>query len=126
MYEGIQYKSCDEEKPIHVSKDKRQLSYLCKALIEQVEISGMLWFFSDEKNIDQDQKINQRNDKCLCRDPMDIPMITYKVFSKCDGPGSCEKIVICHASFPHSLRFYGIADHKEKLQRVVKLWIESV
>ena len=40
----------------------------------------MFWFLSDEKNFDQDQKINQRNDRWLCQDPADVPHIMHTKF----------------------------------------------
>jgi len=36
----------------------------------------MLWFYSDEKNFDQDQKVNRRNDR-LCADPSEVPHVMH-------------------------------------------------
>ncbi|UYV62483.1 hypothetical protein LAZ67_2000748 [Cordylochernes scorpioides] len=36
---------------------------------------GMLRFFSDEKNFDVDQKVNPRNDRWICKDPSEIPVV---------------------------------------------------
>ena len=43
--------------------------------VKHPENPDMLWFYSDENNFDQDQKINRRNDSCLCGDPSDVPHV---------------------------------------------------
>jgi len=40
----------------------------------------MLWFYSDEKNFDQDQKVNRRNDRWLCADPSEVPHVMHTKF----------------------------------------------
>ena len=40
----------------------------------------MLWFFSDEKNFDLDQKVNRRNDRWLCSDPKEVPTAMHTKF----------------------------------------------
>lgn len=37
-------------------------------------------FFSDEINFDKDQKVKQRNDKWLCRDPKDVTAASHIKF----------------------------------------------
>ena len=44
------------------------------------ETAGMLRFFSDEKNFDQDQKVNRRNDRWICRSPEEVPVIMKTKF----------------------------------------------
>ncbi|EFN87647.1 hypothetical protein EAI_01466, partial [Harpegnathos saltator] len=44
------------------------------------EVPNMLWFFSDEKNFDQDQKINRRNDRWLCSHPTEVPRVMHTKF----------------------------------------------
>ena len=39
-----------------------------------------LIFFSDEKNFTQDQKINRQNDRWLCSDPRNIPVVMSTKF----------------------------------------------
>ncbi|UYV73173.1 IKK1 [Cordylochernes scorpioides] len=41
---------------------------------------GMLRFFSDEKNFDVDQKVNPRNDRWICKDPSEIPVVMHTKF----------------------------------------------
>lgn len=33
----------------------------------------VIWFFSDEKNFDQDQKVNKKNDRWLCNNSSEVP-----------------------------------------------------
>ena len=33
----------------------------------------MIWFFSDENNFVQDQKVNRKNDRWLCKGPDEVP-----------------------------------------------------
>ena len=37
-------------------------------------------FFSDEKNFTQDQKVNQQNDRWLCEDPKEVPIVMSTKF----------------------------------------------
>ena len=48
--------------------------------LKHSEISDMLWFYSDEKNFDQDQKVNRRNDRWLCVDPSEVPHVMHTKF----------------------------------------------
>ncbi|UYV73977.1 hypothetical protein LAZ67_11001680 [Cordylochernes scorpioides] len=41
---------------------------------------GMLRFFSDEKNFEVDQKVNPRNDRWICKDPSEIPVVMHTKF----------------------------------------------
>ncbi|UYV73232.1 IKK1 [Cordylochernes scorpioides] len=41
---------------------------------------GMLRFFSDEKYFDVDQKVNPRNDRWICKDPSEIPVVMHTKF----------------------------------------------
>jgi len=45
--------------------------------LKHPEIPDMLWFYSDEKNFDQDKKINRRNDRWLCADYSDVPYVMH-------------------------------------------------
>jgi len=48
---------------------------------KQVKISSdMLWFFSDKKNFDQDQKTNRRNDRRFCADSSDVLRVMHTKF----------------------------------------------
>ena len=43
-------------------------------------VPNPLIFFSDEKNFDQDQKVNSQNDRWLCRDPEEVPIVMCSKF----------------------------------------------
>ena len=42
----------------------------------------MLIFYSDEKNFTQDQKVNRKNNRWLCSDPTDVPIVMSTKFPK--------------------------------------------
>ena len=63
----------------------------------------MLWFHFDEKHFDQEQKINRRNDRCLCGDPSDVPHVVHTKF-----PGTVMVLEVVnnegHVIPPHFFR----------------------
>ncbi|XP_012058553.1 PREDICTED: uncharacterized protein LOC105621701 [Atta cephalotes] len=67
VHEDIRYKSHVMRKGQFMSAHTRKQRFiraqrlLCK--LKHSEISDMLWFYSDKKNFDQDQKVNRRNDR---------------------------------------------------------------
>ena len=96
--------------------------------LKHPEIQDMLWFYFDEKNFDQDQKINQRNDKWLCGDPSDVPRVMH---TKCTvtvmvlGVVSNERRFVPTSFFRQSIRM-NATTYIEVLEAVVKPWIGSV
>ena len=65
------------------AKTREQRFIRAKLLLTKVkhsEITNMLWFYSDEKHFDQDQKINRRNDRWICGDPSDVPHVMNTKF----------------------------------------------
>lgn len=48
--------------------------------LKHPEEAKMLKFFSDEKNFDQDQKVNRRNDRWLCKSPDEVPRVMHTKF----------------------------------------------
>ena len=88
----------------------------------------MLWFYSDEKNFDQDQKINRQNDRWLCADSSDVPHVMYPKFPATVmvlGVVSNEGHVMPSHFFPQGLRMNAAA-YIEVLEAVVKPWIDSM
>ena len=88
----------------------------------------MFWFHSDEKFIDQDQNINQRNDRWLCRDPSDVPHVMHTTFPATImvlGVASNERHVMPPNFFRQGLRV-NAATYIEVLEAVVKPWIDIV
>ena len=43
-------------------------------------VNDVLIFYSDEKNFSQDQKINRRNNRWLCSDPKEVPIVMATKF----------------------------------------------
>ena len=83
MMKRIQFIS-EKSKENRLKRAKRFLNKL-----ENLAEAGVIWFFSDEKNVDQDQdqkkkkkkkkkKINRRNDRWLRSDPSSVPRVTCK------------------------------------------------
>lgn len=42
--------------------------------------TDVIQFFSDDKNFDQDNKINRRNDKCSCSYPSEVTRVMRTKF----------------------------------------------
>ena len=63
----------------HLLTEKTKDTRLAKAraLLNELkdESVGMLRFFSDEKNFVQDMRVNVQNDRWLCSDPSDVPVV---------------------------------------------------
>ena len=84
----------------------------------------MLWFYSDEKNFNQDQKINRQSDRWLCANPSDVPYVMHTKFSATVvvlGVVSNEGHVMPPHFFPQKLRVNAAA-YIEVLEAVVKPW----
>jgi len=65
IHEDIRYK-CYTMRQFMSAQTREQRFIRAQRLLNKLkhpEISNMLWFFSDEKNFDQDKKINRRNDR---------------------------------------------------------------
>ena len=63
----------DVQRSVYICTNSRTAIHLGKKLLNKVthpKISDMLWFYFDENNFDQDQKINRRN-------PSDVPHVTH-------------------------------------------------
>ena len=48
--------------------------------LKRPEEPGMLWFCSDEKNVDQDRKVNRKNDRWLCSNPTEVSTVMQTKF----------------------------------------------
>ena len=59
----------------HLEKAKKLL-----ARIKHPTVPNPLIFFSDEKNFMQDQKVNRRNNRWLCSDPTEVPIVMATKF----------------------------------------------
>lgn len=64
-------------------KTKKTRFEKAAALLNRVKhppVADILVFFSDEKNFTQDQKVNPRNNRWLCDDPSDVPIVMKTKF----------------------------------------------
>ena len=84
IHEDLRYSSYVMRRGQFMTQQTKENRYekskklLCE--IKHPEEPKMLWFFSDEKNFDQDQKVNRRNDRWLCQDPEDVPHVMHTKF----------------------------------------------
>lgn len=87
---------------------------------------GMLWFFSDTKNFDQDQKMNRRNNKQLCAVPMKVTTMMPTKFTSLMVLGIATNEG--HSIHPHfclqTIRL-NTTDYTELLDTVMKPLIEG-
>ena len=108
------------------AQTREQRFIRAKRLLNKVkhpEIPDMLWFYSDEKNFDQDKKINRRNE-----DPSDFPHVMYTKFPATAmvlGVASNEGHVMPTHFFRQGLRV-NAATYIEVFEAVVKPWIDRV
>ncbi|UYV63308.1 hypothetical protein LAZ67_2003707 [Cordylochernes scorpioides] len=89
---------------------------------------GMLRFFSDEKNFDVDQKVNPRNDRWICKDPSEIPVVMHTKFPASVmvlGVISSEGDVMPPHFFEKGLRV-NADTYINVLETVVKPWMDMV
>ena len=106
-----------------VIRSKRLLNKL-----KHPEEPNMLWFFSNEKNFDLDQKVNRRNDRWLCSDPQEVPTAMHTKFPSnvmVLGVISNERHVMPPHFFEQGHRVNAAA-YIDILASVVLPWIESV
>lgn len=132
VHENIEYKSYVLKKGQFLSERIKENRLIrSKRLLNKVKHPAeedVIWFFSDEKNFDQDQKANRRNDRWLCKDPSEVPRIMHNKFPATVmvlGVVSNEGHVMPPHFFPQRLRVNSAA-YIEVLQTVVKPWIDSV
>lgn len=89
---------------------------------------GLLKFFSDEKNFDQDQKVNSRNDRWICKDPTEVPVVMHTKFPATVmvlGVISSEGDVMPPYFFEQGHRVNAVA-YIHVLETVVKPWMDQV
>ncbi|UYV64486.1 hypothetical protein LAZ67_3000928, partial [Cordylochernes scorpioides] len=89
---------------------------------------GMLRFFSDEKNFDVDQKVNPRNDRWICKDPSEIPVVMHTKFPASVmvlGVISSEGDLMPPHFFEKGLRM-NADTYINVLETVVKPWMDMV
>ena len=132
VHEDLRYKSYVMRRGQFMSAQTRNQRLIRgKRLLSKLkhpEVPNMLWFFSDEKNFDQDQKINRRNDRWLCSNPTEVPRVMHTKFPATVmvlGVVSNEGHIMPPHFFQQGLRVNAVA-YIEVLETVVKPWIDSV
>jgi hypothetical protein len=98
------------------------------AKIKHPSVPNKLIFFSDEKNFTQDQKINRRNNRWLCSDPSEVPIIMSTKFPAnvmVLGIVSNEGDVMPPHFFPKGLKV-NTDEYIKVLEEVVKPWMDQV
>ena len=84
VHEDLRYKSyvirrgqfmSDRTKVNRLTRLKRFLNKL-----KHPEDPGMIWFFSEEKNFVQDQKVNRKNNRWLCKGPDEVRTTMHTKF----------------------------------------------
>ena len=89
---------------------------------------NMLIFFSDEKNFTQDQKVNRKNNRWLCSNPKEVPIVMATKFPATVmvlGVVSNEGDVMPPHFFPKGLKI-NTDEYIKVLEEVVKPWMDSV
>lgn len=96
--------------------------------LKHPEEAKMLKFFSDEKNFDQDQKVNRRNDRWLCKSPDEVPRVMHTKFPSTVmvlGVVSSEGDVMPPFFFQRGLRV-NASEYIKVLEDTVKPWMDGV
>ena len=84
LHEDLRYKSYVMGRGQFMS-DRTKVNCLTTAKcllnkLKQPEEPGMIWFFSDEKNFVQDQKVKRKNDRWLCKGPDEVMTVMHTKF----------------------------------------------
>ena len=113
----------EKSKESHSNRSKRLLNKL-----KNPAEAGVIWFFLDEKNFDEAQKINRSNDRWLCSDLSEVPKAMCTKFPSSImvlGVVSNERNVMSSYFIPLGFRINAAA-YIELLETIVKSWINSV
>ena len=92
------------------------------------ETAGLLRFFSDEKNFSQDQKSNRQNDRWICQNVDEVPVVKHSKFPSSVmvlGVISSEGDVMPPHFFEKGLRV-DTAIYIDVMKNVVKPWMDLV
>ncbi|QQP52246.1 Transposable element tcb2 transposase, partial [Caligus rogercresseyi] len=88
----------------------------------------MLIFYSDEKNFNQDQKVNKKNNRWLCSDPSEVPIVmatkfpaTVMVLGVISNKGDVMPPHVFEAGLRVNSKVY-----LDVLKNIVKPWMDQV
>jgi hypothetical protein len=87
-----------------------------------------LIFFSDEKNFTQDQKVNRKNNRWLCSDPTEVPIVMSTKFPAnvmVLGVVSNKSDVMPPHIFAKGLKI-NTDEYLKVMEDVVKPWMDQV
>lgn len=109
-------------------KERRKVK--AAALLNELkhDSAGLLRFFSDEKHFDQDQKVNSRNDRWICKSIEEVPVVMKTKFPASVmvlGVISSEGDVMAPHFFEKGLRL-NAETYIKVLKDVVKPWMDQV
>ena len=96
--------------------------------LKKPKASKQIIFFSDEKNFTQDQKVNQKSNRWLCRDISEVPVVMHTKFPQTVmvlGVVSSEGDVMPPYFFPKGLKVNS-EEYVKVLETVVKPWMDEV
>jgi transposase len=132
IQEDIRYKSYKMRRGHFMSEaTKQKRCKKAKLLLNRLKRPAnpnQIIFFSDEKIFSQDQKTNRQNDRWLCSDPKDVPIVMHTKF-----PASVMVLGVISSKGdvmpPHFFETGQRVNAKqyiEVLDTVVKPWMETV
>ena len=126
--EDIRYKSYSLRRGQFMTEATKKTRYeKAAALLNRLKhppAQDILIFFSDEKNFTQDQKVNSKNNRWLCDDPSDVPIVMKTKF-----PATVMVLgVISNKGdvMPPHVFEAGLKVNTEVLTNVVKPWMDGV
>ena len=132
VHEDIRYKSYALKRHQYMDEPtkERRADKAARLLVrlKHPHDTNQLIFFSDEKNFCQDQKVNKRNDRFLCSDAEEVPVVMSTKFPATVmvlGVISNEGDVMPPFFFEEGLRVNADA-YIHVMDTVVKPWMESV
>lgn len=132
VHEDLRYKSYGMRKGQFMSEATKETRYKkAKALLNSLKhpsSSRQLIFFSDEKVFNQDQKINSRNNRWLCQEISEVPIVMQTKFPASVmvlGVVSNEGDVMPPHFFDKGARI-NAALYINTLETVVKPWMDGV
>lgn len=132
VHEDIRYKSYALKKHQFMNEAtmERRADKAARLLVKlkHPQAQNQLIFFSDEKNFCQDQKVNKRNDRWLCADVEEVPVVMSTKFPATVmvlGVISSEGDVMPPFFFEEGLRVNADA-YIHVMDTVVKPWMEGI
>lgn len=132
VHEDLRYNSYARRKGQFMSETTKERRYQkARALLNRLKhpsTNNQLVFFSDEKTFHQDQKVNSRNDRWLCKEISEVPIVMHTKFPATVmvlGVVSNEGDVMPPHFFEKGLKV-NAAVYIDVMSTVVKPWMDRV